>query len=121
METGGWRLPETVSWKKRITWWLVIYLAAQLPLVLLWPFFFNYPWGLDPFLALNIHTGQEPRFRTAGYFVYLLHFALTMMLPSRKAFRILMWVLIILVSLNTVSCMRMTWPEWLHGMPKIEG
>ena len=110
-----------VPLKYRLIGWFGIYLGFQLPLILLWPFFFDYPWGLDPFLAFNIHTAQEPRLRTIGYGIYLIHFVFTLALPNRKAFRILMIVLIILVSLNTASCMHMTWPECFKGLPKIEG
>lgn len=107
--------------KYRLIWWFGIYLGFQLPLIMLWPFFFNYPWGLDPYLAFSVGSDHEPAFRTFGYYVYLSHLALTVALPGKRAFRLLMVVLIILVTLNTVSCMKTTWPMCLKGMPNIQG
>ena len=121
MAGNEWRLPDEVSFKKRMLWWLGIYFGLQFPLILLFPFILNFPWGLAPYFAFLFGSTNEPAFRMAGYAFYLIHFVITAMAPGRKFFIFLMLVLIIVVSLNTVSCMKTTAPLWYKGIGKIEG
>jgi hypothetical protein len=111
---------DTVSVRKRLLCWFGIYLGFQLPLIMMFPFFFNYPWGLDPYLAFTSGPDKPP-FRVFGYFVYLIHLALTMALPDKRAFRVLMIVLIIIVSLNTASCVHMLGAQAFKPFPEIRG
>ena len=109
------KLTETVSIKKRLLVWLGIYFGFQLPLVLLYPSILNFPSGLAPIFAFVAGAADESPFKGLAYLVYLVHLSLTLFLPGRRAFRILMVTLVIIVSLNTASCMRMTWPACFKG------
>jgi hypothetical protein len=112
-----------VSLKKRMLWWFGIYLGAQLPLITWWPFMLTYPWGLSPYVSfvLGYTFNYRPIFRDFGYGFYLMHFLLTANFPSKKAFLALMVILIIVVSLNTASCVSSLGPAWDKGLPKIGG
>lgn len=115
------KLPDKVTLKKRLLWWFGIYFGFQLPLILLFPFILNFPWGLAPYFAFVFDSSNEPAFRTMGYLFYLTHFLVSMACPNRKLFRALMVVLIIIVCLNTASCMKSTNPLWYKGIGNIQG
>jgi hypothetical protein len=118
-QSSNWSQP--VSLKKRFLWWFGIYFGAQLPLILWWPCILNYPLGLSPYVSFVLGYSNPFSFRTFGYGFYLMHFLLTTMFPSRKAFLTLMIILIIVSSLNTASCMRTLGPAWDKGLPNIQG
>jgi hypothetical protein len=119
--TDGWKLPDTVGLKKRLLWWFGIYFGLQLPLIMLFPFILNFPWGLAPYFAFIFGSSNEPAFRMTGYLFYFVHFLATITLSSRAIFNVLRIVLIIVVILNTVSCMKTTNPLWHKGIPNIQG
>jgi hypothetical protein len=120
-ETELWKPPELVPLKRRLTTWFVIYFGLQLPLILWWPCVLNFPWGLAPYFAFLTGSSNEALCRPLGYLFYIVHFVLSVALPWKKAFTVLMLILIVVVSLNTVSCMRTLGPNLYKGIPKIEG
>jgi hypothetical protein len=96
------------SLEVRLRWWFGIYFVAQLPLVLYVAFEPLFPMGLlGLWLSpkdLNIY------FQTIllySYAFYIAHLILSLSLPSKRAFRILMVILIAAVLLNLAGCMTM--------------
>jgi hypothetical protein len=114
------------SRKIRLAWWFGIYLSGNMgylcianmpghtgsasdwtPAALLKvPLFF--PWGLAmPLYSLSLRTGID---LTLGFFLFLvysiygIHFGLTWKAQQRRAFLLLMYSLILLVSSNIVGC-----------------
>jgi hypothetical protein len=120
-QTDGGKLPDTVSLKKRLLWWFGIYLGAQLPLILLFPFILDYPWGLGPYFAFVCGSSNEPAYRMTGFLVYIVHFLANLTFSSRTIFNVLRIILIVIVILNTGSCMKMAGPTWYKGLPNIQG
>jgi hypothetical protein len=101
---------------RRFCWWFGIYFIAQLPLAYDAGYFVFFPAGLvTPYLARllpNENPGSDlMRFvLQMSYFFYGIHLLLTFCMPSPRAFRILMIVLIVAVVLNLGGCALM-----LHG------
>ncbi len=99
------------SFGKRLLWWFGIYLVLQLPLIQFFPFFWLFPNGLikyffhvDPTVPDGPALLGFPVLFLVGWSLYLAHLVLSLLVPSKKAFIILMAILIVLVSLNVRSC-----------------
>jgi Na+-driven multidrug efflux pump len=75
--------------------------------------FYAFPSGLAYFYTPSVYPYASPSFRfyvkvlaLSPYVFYLIHFVLSMTLPSRRAFKWLMIILIIVVTLNLIGCER---------------
>ncbi len=95
----------------RVLCWVGIYLCGALPtsLLLMNPAgLIIFPWGLaallNSLLPRSWNSGPEgPGFAWA-YGFYVCHFILSLIVPTRRAFRIMMIVLLIVVALNLATC-----------------
>jgi hypothetical protein len=99
------------SFGKRLLWWFGIYFTLQLPLIRYFPFFWLFPNGLvkyffhvDPTVVGEPALLGFPVLFFIGWGFYLTHLILSLFIPSKRAFIILMAILIVLVSLNVTSC-----------------
>lgn len=128
-DSSGGRAPASrfePSRKIRLAWWFGVYFAAQVPLMPpsqwiqairflpLYPTGFGYAW-LKNSSDLTLRMG--PLFLLClaiPYLVYLLHLGLVLLLPGKRAFMMLMAILIVVVTLNTVSC-----SDVLHSLAQV--
>jgi Na+-driven multidrug efflux pump len=94
----------------RFLWWIGIYLGFQLPLIRYIGFINLFPQGLGAFYPPDplVPNAGPPRWFIYGcYSFYLAHLILTFALRSRRAFRILMIILIVVAATNMVGCMKL--------------
>lgn len=67
-----------------------------------------FPWGLAmPFYSMLLRTGIDLTlglFLLLAYSIYAIHLGLTLKLPKKRAFLLLMYSLIVLVSINIAGC-----------------
>lgn len=93
---------------KRLLWWFGIYFIPQVLLIGFIPFFYLFPTGLSYLIDPKLPKigGQPTMLGYAPYAVYVAHFVLSMVIPSRRIFTVLMAVLIIIVCLNVYGCMQ---------------
>lgn len=93
----------------RLLWWIGIYLGFQIPLIRYIGFITLFPQGLGAFYPVNPidpDAGPPLVIRDSFYAFYLAHLILTLVLRSRRAFRILMIILIVVAATNMVGCMK---------------
>ncbi|MCE0499222.1 MAG: hypothetical protein LV481_14880 [Methylacidiphilales bacterium] len=96
------------SKEKRLLWWFGIYFFLQVPLIRFFPFFWLFPNGLVKFFFhIDPTVVGKPVLLLLAYSFYLAHLTLSLIIPSKRVFIILMVILIVLVSLNVTSCMNM--------------
>jgi hypothetical protein len=102
----------------RFLWWIGIYLGFQIPLIRYIVYIQLFPQGLGAFYPVNPtdpDAGPPLVVRDSFYAFYLAHLILTLVLRSRRAFRILMIILIVVAATNMVGCMKLVNFELIPG------
>ena len=103
----------------RLLWWLVIYTVAQLPWVLFYPgIFFLFPTSLLALLPKWIQDGNpshkalEVAIIGVSYGFYAIHLSSCFYFRGKKAFLILIGILLLLVILTAVGL-------WIAAMEQL--